>query len=135
MQFKASNFVPRTPESYNYHCSLLDGPLCKEDSVTYGINYSSPLNELDNFHVVDQLPQDIMHILLEGVVPYEMLLLLTSFVTCQKLFSVEFLNDRISCFTYSTNEAKDKPSPIKLQVFVSGGASLSQSGELFVLQV
>ena len=69
-QFRSEDCTPRTPESYNYDCSLLDGPLYRENSITYGIKFCSPLNELNNFHVVDQLPQDIMHILLEGVLPY-----------------------------------------------------------------
>ena len=27
IQFKAKDFTPRTPETYDYHCSLLNGPL------------------------------------------------------------------------------------------------------------
>ena len=115
---------------YNYHCSLLDGPLCKEDSTTYGINYSSPLNDIDDFHVVDQLPQDIMHILLEGVIPYEVSLMLIYFVVDKKFLTSIQLNNRIESFAYSTLEGKDKPSPIKPQLFSSRGASLSQSCEL-----
>lgn len=92
---------------------LLDGPLSKEDSITYGINFSSPLNLIDTFHVVDQLPQDIMHILLEGVVPYEMTHMLLSYIKDDKLFSIEMLNERIENFPYSSNESKDKPSQIK----------------------
>ena len=65
---------------HKYHCALLDGPLSYEDSATYGVNFYSPLNCLDNFHVVTQLPQDIMHILLEGVIPYELSFLLTYFI-------------------------------------------------------
>lgn len=117
LQFKESDFTLRTPVSYNYHRMLLDGPLSDEDSVTYGINYRSPLNELDNFHVIDQVPQDIMHVLLEGVIPYELLLMLTSFVNDQKYFSVHLLNDRIASFAYSTHEGTNKPSPIKSTVF------------------
>ena len=37
----------------------------------YGITNKSLLNELCHFYVTKQLPQDIMHILLEGVVQYE----------------------------------------------------------------
>lgn len=85
----------RTPETYDYHCSLLDGPLCAEDSTTYGVNFSSTLNDLDNFHVVNQLPQDIMHILLEGVIPYELTLMLKCFVVDEKYFTCTLLNDRI----------------------------------------
>lgn len=126
MQFKARDFTLRTPETYDYHCSLLDGPLCREDSITYGVQYSSTLNNIDNFHVVTQLPQDIMHVLLEGVVPYELKLMLTCFVVDKRYLTGVQLNDRIESFAFSTQEARDKPSPIKPQAFTSS-ASLSQS--------
>ena len=33
---------------------------------------ASPLNQIDNFHVTNsQLPQDVMHMLLEGMLPLE----------------------------------------------------------------
>lgn len=130
LQFKARDFTKRTPETYDYHCALLDGPLSYEDSITYGVNAPSPLNDIDNFHVINQLPQDIMHILMEGVIPYELVQMLTYFVVNKKYFTIDQLNDRIMCFAYSNQEAKDKPSPIKAQVISSKGASLSQSCEL-----
>ena len=69
-QFREQQFVPRTKEAYDYHCSLLDGPMSSSESVTYGVNQRSVLNDLFSFHVADgQLPQDVMHILLEGVLP------------------------------------------------------------------
>lgn len=135
MQFKAKDFTPRTAETYDYHCSLLDGPLSAEDSITYGINYESPLNEIENFHVINQLPQDIMHVLLEGVIPYEISLLLTKFIVYQKYFSADHLNDRIACFSYSIQEARDKPSPIKGSIFTSRYPQLNQSGKLNCLLV
>lgn len=47
------------------------------DSTTYGINNQSVLNSIPNFHVANgQMPQDIMHILFEGVVPFEIKLML-----------------------------------------------------------
>lgn len=125
LQFKAKDFTPRTPESYNYHCSLLDGLLADEDSVTYGVLYASPLNEIDHFHVIGQLPQDIMHVLLEGVIPYEVTLMLRDFVIDRKYLTPTRLNDRIACFSFTGQEAKDKPSPI---VFSSQGMRLSQTG-------
>lgn len=71
----------RTPDTYDYHCSLLRGDLDKENSITYGIRCRSALNRINDFHVVDHLPQDIMHVLFEGVVPYELSLLLTDLLT------------------------------------------------------
>ena len=124
VQFKSSNFTPRSPETYNYHCSLLTGPLASEHSTTYGVTGSSTLNEIANFHVVTQLPQDIMHVLLEGVVPYEVRLMMKSFITEDKLLTLDTLNERISCFCYSSSEAADKPSPFTVHSLTS----LKQSG-------
>ena len=71
----------RNPVNYRYHCSLLSGVLREVDSVTYGVNYESVLNQLDDFDVGNgQLPQDVMHILLEGVLPYTIKAMLQSFV-------------------------------------------------------
>ncbi len=56
--------------------------------------------------------------------------MLKCFVVDRKYFTIDLLNDRIVCFSYSTQEANDKPSPIKPQVVSSRGASLSQSCEL-----
>lgn len=127
IQFRSDAFIPRTPESYNYQCHLLDGPLSKDTSIIYGINYSSPLNKLTDFHVVTQLPMDIMHVLLEGVIPYELSLLLHCFIAEKKFFSITTLNDYIASFEYSTQEAKNKPSLIKSQSLSSNGLSLNQS--------
>ena len=74
-----------------------------------------------------------MHILLEGVLPYELVQMLTCFVVNRKYFTIDQLNDRITCFACSNQEAKDKPLPVKAQVVSSSGASLSQSCELDTL--
>ena len=55
-QFFESDFTLRDPMSHDYHCSLLDGMLAAEDSVTYGVNQNSVLNTINYFHVIDQLP-------------------------------------------------------------------------------
>lgn len=91
----------------------MSGPLADADSVTYGVNCSSTLNDLAHFNVANnQLPQDVMHILLEGVLPYTMKLMLHSYVFTKKYITLDFLNDRITCFAFSRAEAKDKPCPL-----------------------
>lgn len=124
IQFKSSNFTPRSPETYDYHCSLLLGPLASTHSTTYGTTGSSVLNDISHFHVVTQLPQDIMHVLLEGVVPYEVRLMLKTFITEDELLTLDMLNERISYFCYSSSEAADKPSAFTIHSFTS----LRQSG-------
>ena len=116
LQFRSGDITPRTPDTYDYHCTLVSGLLHEADSTTYGINYR---NKLDNFHVVAQLPQDIMHILLEGIIPYELSIMLYNFITEEKYFTAQLLNDRIASFLYSTQEAKDKPirKPIRMMIY------------------
>ena len=80
------------------------------DSITYGINHPSPLNDIHFFHVAaGQLPQDIMHTLLEGVLQKEIQLLLNQFVFVDNVFTLSTLNQRISSFSYGFSEVKDRP--------------------------
>ena len=115
--------MQRTPASYDYHCLLLDGSLADSDSVTYGINFRSPLNDLEHFHVANtQLPQDVMHVLFEGVIKDELNHLL-KYLVASNHFSQDLLNDRIACFHYTPDESRNKPCSINLQ------KSISQSGK------
>ena len=108
-KFKEEDFQLRSSTAYKYHCSLLSGPTAKNDSVTYGINYPSPLNKIDHFHVVNsQLPQDVMHVLLEGVLPVETKLMLRNFMS-QRFFTLDFLNNRCKHFTYGRAESRNRP--------------------------
>lgn len=78
-QFTEEGLWLRTPANYDYHTSLLEGSHASADSTTYGIVNRSPLNEIDGFHVTNgTLPQDIMHILFEGVLPKEIKLMFHS---------------------------------------------------------
>lgn len=90
---------------------MLDNSLfASHDSTTYGLNYASPLNSINFYHVSSgQLPQDVMHTLLEGVLPKEIQLMLEEFVYVQKLLTLNTLNDRVAYFNYGRSENKSKP--------------------------
>ena len=49
--------------------------------TTYGLTNRSLLCELPTFDVTQQLPQDVMHTLLEGVVQYEVRLVLLHYIS------------------------------------------------------
>ena len=119
----------RTRESHNYHCGLIGGALSTYDSTTYGVNKVSPLNSLDHFHVVGgQLPQDVMHVLYEGVLPLEVKLLLYQLVFEEHIFTLESLNERFSSFLYGRHEVKnDLPKRIEQQ-HLRGISKLPLSG-------
>ena len=54
---------------------LMDHTL-KRDSTTYGVNSKSVLNDILHFHVANgQMPQDLMHVILEDVLPLEIKLM------------------------------------------------------------
>ena len=105
--------------------------MASNDSTTYGVNYNSPLNEIDYFHVANmQLPQDVMHILFEGVIPMEIKLLVTRLIQ-QKFFTIETLNERCKYFMYSRAESKSKPpKDFKEKHFSDPSKKLPLSGNI-----
>ena len=84
-------------------------------STEFGINRQASLDSLPNFNVVDNLPHDIMHDLLEGVVPCELKLLLQHFVSMSYL-SIATLKNRITAFDFGYSEVKDKPGLVESEV-------------------
>lgn len=86
--------------------------LASFNSTTTGVCYDSCLNEIPLFNVADwQLPQDIMHVILEGILPLELKMLLNHLTAVQKLFTIGELNDRIESFQFGYSESK--PSRIE----------------------
>ena len=91
----------------------MEGESAIEDSVEYGINRDSVLNELTYFHVCSGgLLPDIMHDVLEGSLQYEMKLMLQEFILREKYITLDEFNARIERFDLGYMEEKDRPSPI-----------------------
>lgn len=68
-----------------------DSTMAKE----YGVKGSCPLSErLQHFHVVDGYPPDMLHDLLEGIVPIELALCLKALIS-ERLIFLEAQNDAI----------------------------------------
>lgn len=99
-----------------------------ELSKSYGVCRRSVLCNSRYFHVVDGLPGDAMHDILEGVLQYVCKEMLKEFIFKDKLFTVEQLNERISCFDYGYVNDSNKPSPITRQTLKSENNSLKQKG-------
>lgn len=114
---------------------MLRGPLAAEDSVTYGVNGPSCLNQIKHFHVANlQLPQDVMHVLLEGVLPLETRLMLHCFIYEDNYFTLEHLNQRVKEFTYSRIEARSKPpKDFEKSHFMGSKSRLHLSGKHIIL--
>ncbi len=92
---------------------LLTSEEANHYSVTYDINYRSPLLMLENFDITKCLPYDVMHTLFEGVVPHHLNALLRYLIdTCQCL-TLSQLNNILQTHPYGYSESDTKPSPVK----------------------
>ena len=67
---------------------------------------------IPDFDVTKQLPQDIMHIFLEGVLSYELKFLLKYYFDAG-LITLDQLNTKLKNFIHGYSNVKDKPSFIK----------------------
>lgn len=79
---------------------------------------------------MDGLPSDIMHDLLEGVIPRHLKLLLGFFTMESNFFTLEMLNEKIKTFDYQgIVETSNRPSTITNLTLSSNDDNLKQSGQ------
>ena len=105
----------RTKQDHIKHCESINRPGISHAekshySKVYGINRASVLMELTDFDVTRQLPQDLMHVLLEGVFPYHLEQLLDYVVNESALLTLSQINSRIKAFPYAY--FSERPSPL-----------------------
>ena len=117
----------RTRESHNNQCEQVRQH-GEHFSKTYGINRSSILSQSLYYDVVDGLPPDAMHDILEGILQYETKEMLKAFIKVDRYFTLEWLNNRISKFDFGYHNDKNKPSLISEAKFSSADNSLKQNG-------
>lgn len=79
-----------------------------ELSQTYGVKGACPLTEnLNHFHVVTGYPPDIMHDVLEGIVPTELSLCLKDMIG-KSYFTLDVSNRAIRYFNYTFTDKMDR---------------------------
>lgn len=75
-----------------------------------GIKHDSIFNDLSYFHVCEPgMPPCIAHDLFEGVVPYDVALIVKYFVKTKNYLSYKILNRKIAKFPFKNEEARNKP--------------------------
>ncbi len=119
-EFVEEAFTMRTDASYKQECADIEQApteaVRNDLRTTYGINRRSALTELPGFDVTKQLPQDIMHTLLEGTVQYEVRLVLLHFIQNGDI-TLRQLNGAILNHNYGYSETSDKPGSLRDAVF------------------
>lgn len=100
----------RTRGGYNQQAAFVAND--PASASVYGVKKQSILNRSNFFHVVDGLPSDIMHDMLEGVIPLHVKVMLRKFVVAEKLFSLDELNKRLLGFPFGDSDSRNRPSSI-----------------------
>lgn len=95
----------------------------------FGINRLSILDELPYFDLTLCLPHDIMHVLLEGVLPRNCRLLLRHCIVEKKYFTINHLNKIMLGFQYGEHEKFNAPRPLDRDRITGDSDKLGQSGE------
>ena len=119
VQFREENFQLRDKDLHEKQCQYVERPGISSSekehfSKVYGINRKSLLARLTHFDVTKQLPQDLMHVLFEGIFPFHVHLLLDYLS-----LSVSEINSRLVSYPYAYFEVK----PAKLS-----STKLAQTG-------
>lgn len=121
--FKENCFVLRTSEVHQCHLAHIQQ--IPGDKATYGEYSPSPFEELHYFDVTKALPPDIMHDLLEGVIPLVMKLVISKAHT-EKHITIKEINEELQRISIGQNDKANKPVQLseRLQnVSVTGSAS------------
>ncbi|XP_061712672.1 uncharacterized protein LOC133521619 [Cydia pomonella] len=92
----------RTMEQY-----LID--LNQRNVSETGIKEECVWHDIDGFSVINNVRVDIMHDLLEGVCKYDMSFILYYYIEQLKLFSLDTLNGRLTCFDYGPDRSNQPP--------------------------
>lgn len=121
--FSETNFALRTAEVHQCHLNRIQQ--FPDDRVTYGVNSPSPFEELPYFDVTTSLPPNIMHDLLEEVIPLVVELVISKAHT-ERHITIREVKEEMQTLCIGQNEKKNKPVQLsgRLQnVGVAGSAS------------
>ena len=92
--------------------------------TSYGINRKSIPTEFPHFDMFKQTPPDVMHVLLEEVLPLTLQALIKHYVDT-KVTNLATINSAIQSFPYSYMEITDKPNYIR-EKDLHGSTTLNQ---------
>lgn len=100
--FEEEDFMPRTLQQHLGQCQVMDQSqtLRNYHSTNCGITRRSILCDFPFFNITQQMPQDIMHMLFEGAIPFVIGHLLKYYILTKKTFTVAQLNRGLREFNY-----------------------------------
>lgn len=129
-KFKESDFTLLDKATYETNCTtLLNAETDIEFrnlSKEYGLNRRSVMLECPDYDLTQSIPMDIMHVMQEGVMEYEIKCILKVCVE-EKLFSVEDFNEELEQhFGQFRKDAFDKPKLLTRAILNANDNKLRQ---------
>lgn len=106
LHFRDSLFVQRTKQMHNQHLALIN--MDPKYISTYGLRSESPLNSLKFFHTSTMLPPDAMHDLFEGIVPFEIGLII-KYLISKSYITLSQLNYKIKYSKFGLHDNENRP--------------------------
>ena len=115
-KFLETDFILRNLEDYQLRCQeleILDDYTRIHLSKEYGINRRSRLVDHPNLDVTKMIPQDIMHVILEGTAHH---ILYNSFKALMETHHgfIDQLNKQLRLFPYDSSDKDSKPAVIHI---------------------
>lgn len=123
-QVKENPHMLRTVENYRQHCK----------DYSTGIKAECIFNEIPNFHIIENATADIMHDVFEGICRYEIAKILNIFITKERFFSLEILNERLHHIDCGRNFSKNVPVSISNNALKTQYLIISASEMVFLIQ-
>ena len=128
--FDSNNFTTRHMELHEQQCHQIESAdteyMRNHLSTTFGISRRSSLINVPHFNVCNMMPQDLMHVVLEGVAQYEIKEVIKLFLK-EKSFSLTQFNTMLKTFHYPYFDIKSKPSVLLPTTLTSDDNRLRQS--------
>lgn len=112
-EVRSDAFPIRTKEDYSVHVQTIqENPA---QTHCFGVKRLCPLTEkLSQFHLIEGYPPDILHDLFEGIIPMELALCFSDFIT-KRYVTLQELNNTIKSFPYKWGDKTDCPQAIPIR--------------------
>lgn len=130
VSFREDAYVVRNKEVHDYHLQALE--VSEANGALYGVLHRCPLIDLPYFDVTTAFVPDIMHDMLEGVIPNVTQKIVQKAVQ-DKLVTVDILNDRLHEVSRGLN---DRPNPFTPRMLKQSGSivgSAAQKWQLYLM--
>ena len=122
--YREEFFDKRTVYEYSQDVMNLNQEAERGRKHVRGVKTDSLLNQVDGFHVTDNWSLDIMHIVLEGIVPIELGCILHSLCIVDKAISFDALNRELYLFWGKITVEKTH-KPLQLNKLTEPGQGLA----------